>query len=107
MLIIAGCASGPSGMHSGGSSSMVNGIEFWKGGPPARAYHVLATVQKQGANNGASYAEEETLLADSARHHGADAVIVDSEVMVVDRMDVVTGRPVMVPKVNAELIKYQ
>jgi hypothetical protein len=108
LLALAGCTSTPTG-HPGGAGpgEVINGVEVWKEGHPARPYQVIATVEKQGADSSASYGDEEGLIAADARRLGADGVIVLNAVMVISRMNVVDGRPVMAPKVTAELIKYE
>jgi hypothetical protein len=107
-LALAGCASAPE-LHSGGpgTSEVVNGMELWKGGPPPRPYGVITTVQRAGADQTASFADEEKGIAADAAQRGADAVIVLDEVMVVSRMDLADSRPILAPKVDAELIKYR
>lgn len=69
VLALAGCASAPGGAHSGqaGTRSVINGVEMWKGGPPPRPYRVIATVERQGADESATYRQEESLIADDAR----------------------------------------
>jgi hypothetical protein len=107
-LALAGCASMP-GPHPGGvgTSEEVNGIEVWKGGPPARPFKVMATVQRQGADQTATFRDEEAAIAADAAQRGADAVIVLNEVMVPSRMNLADSRPILGPKVEAELIKYE
>lgn len=85
---------------------MINGVEVWRGGAPSRPYRVIATVQRVGADNSATYRDEENLIAGDARQRGADAVILLDAVMVVSRMNLVNGRPILAPKVDAQLIKY-
>ena len=102
-LALAACASSPGPAQS----STINGIDLWQGGLPTRPYQVIATVSRQGADGSATYAEEEQLLAADAHARGADAVIILDTVMVVSRLDVTDGRPIMAPKVDAQLIKYQ
>ena len=86
---------------------MVNGIEVWEAGPPPRPYRVIGASERQGADPSASYRQEEEDIAGEARQRGADAVILQRPVMVVIRMDLADGRPILAPKVEAELIKYQ
>jgi hypothetical protein len=107
LLALAGCSSTPSGSQSVGAKSVIDGVDVWKGGTPSRPYQVIDTVAQQGADNSATFADEERLLARDARARGADGLIVLNSVMVPTRMDVTTNRPVMAPRVNAELIKYQ
>ena len=110
LLAIGGCASTPGGPGPAGTvgaSSMIHGVEFWNGGPPARPYEVIDTVSQEGADNSATYADEERLIADEARNRGADAVIVLNSVMVTSRRSVIDGRDVLAPKVEAELVKYK
>lgn len=91
-----------------GKSTLINGVEVWQGGVPSRPYTVIDTVSRQGADQqSASYRSEEELIARDARKRGADAVIVLDTVMGVSRMDVIVGRPIMAPKVDAQLIKYR
>ena len=109
VLALAGCASTPGGADAGkvGTSSVINGIEVWKDGPPPRPYRVIANANRQGADSSTNYQEQEESIADEARERGADAVIVVSAVMTISRMDTIAGRPIMAPKVAAQLIKYQ
>ena len=109
VLALAGCASTPDGTPSGqvGTSSVINGIDVWDGGIPSRPYQVIATVYREGSDNSATYRDEEDLIASEARQRGADAVIVLNTVMVVSRVSLADGRPLLAPKVSAELIKYQ
>ena len=108
-LALAGCASTPGGGSAGqtGTSSLINGVEVWEGGPPSRPYDVIATVQRLGVDGSATYRQQEEQIADEASQRGADAVIVESETMVVSRVEITTGRNIMAPKVVAQLIKYQ
>jgi len=109
VLAWAGCAtSSPDGTHSGpvGTRSVIGGVEFWKGGPPPRAYRVLTPTASQGADTSATYRGQEGFIATDARRRGADAVIVLNEIMVVSRMDVITGHQILAPRVSAQLIKY-
>ncbi len=82
-------------------------MEVWKGGGPGRPYRVIGNVQRQGADQTASLRQEEEAIAAEAAQRGADGVIVLDEVMVVSRMDLADGRPILAPKVDAELIKYE
>jgi hypothetical protein len=109
VLALAGCASAPGGSPSAqaGTSSVINGVEVWQNGTPSRPYQVIATIQKEGADNSATYLDEEKFIAHDASQQGADAVIVLDTVMVVSRMSLMDGRAIMAPKVDAELIKYQ
>jgi hypothetical protein len=104
LLALAGCALAPS---TPGVTSAGNSIDIWKNGPPTRPYQVIATVQREGADNSATYAQEESLLAFDAKNRGADAIIILNTVMVPSRMDITDSRPIMAPKVEAELIKYE
>jgi hypothetical protein len=108
LLALAGCASTP-GAHPGqvGTSSVINGVEVWKGGPPSRPYQVIANVNREAPDSSTTYEQEEDSIASEARERGADAVIVVDTVMAVSRMDPFSDRPIMAPKVAAELIKYQ
>lgn len=107
-LALAGCASSPSDTGAQtGTSSTINGVEVWTGGVPSRPYTVLDKIQRVGADNSATYEEEEAFIADEARRRGADAIIVIDTVMAVSRMDLALSRPITAPKVNAELIKYR
>lgn len=103
VLALAGCATA----SSGPTKSVVDGIDVWKGGNPSQPYTVMNTVQSVGPDTSATYEQEEQKIAQEAKKRGADGIIVLNRVMVVSRMDVVMGRPVMAPKVQAELIKYQ
>jgi len=107
-LALAGCASTPGGGLSTqpGTSSLINGVETWQGGPPSRPYQVIGNVQRMGADSTATFRQEEELIADEASQRGADAIIIENEVMVVTRVDPTTGHSIMGPKVQAELIKY-
>jgi hypothetical protein len=105
ILALAGCAS--TGAHSGAASTIIDGVEVWTGGPPPRPYHVIATVAREAADSSSDFADLERSIAYEARSRGADAVIVLDTVMVISRMDLVGGRPIMAPKVGAELIKYE
>jgi ABC-type glycerol-3-phosphate transport system substrate-binding protein len=109
LLLLAGCATSPNGPNSApaAASTVINGVEFWTEGAPSRPYQVIATISKQGADNSATVRDEENLIADDATQRGADAVIVLDTVMVVARNSVIDSRPVMAPKVDAQLIKYQ
>ena len=109
LLLLAGCASPSPTTLSGppGSRSSIDGIDVWKGGPPDRPYHVIATVQRQGADNSATFDTEEKLLAADASDKHADAIIILDTTTVVSRMDVITGHPIDAPKVDAQFIQYQ
>ena len=108
VLALAGCASTP-GPQPGkvGTSEVIDGIEVWKGGPPSRPYRVIANVNREAADSSTTFGEQEESIASEARQRGADAVIVLNAVMAVGRVDVINGRPIMAPKVAAQLIKYQ
>lgn len=86
---------------------MIDGIDVWKGGPPARTYRVITNVNRTAADSSTSYQQQVESIAAEARRRGADAVIVLNEVMTVSRMDVLTNHPIMAPKVTAQLIQYQ
>jgi hypothetical protein len=103
VLALAGCATA----GSGPAMSVVDGIDVWKGGTPSRPYTVMDTVQGEGPDNSATYEQEEELIAQEAKERGADGIIVLNTLMVVSRQDVTLGRPIMAPKVEAELIRYQ
>jgi hypothetical protein len=103
-LALVGCASAP---PPSSTNSSVDGIDIWKNGHPDRPYQVIATVQREGADNSATYNDEENLLAVDARNRGADAVIVLDTVMVATRRDLSDTRFIMSPKVDAQLIKYE
>ena len=105
LLTLAGCASVPIGQT--GASSTINGVELWKGGPPARPYRVLATISRQGPDTSATYHDEENAVAAAAHEQNADAAIILNEVMTVSRLDITDSRPLLAPKVEAELIRYQ
>jgi hypothetical protein len=105
-LALAGCGAITSGPQ-GGSVSTVDGIEVWRGGGPARPYQVIDTIRRVGPDNSATYATEERAVIRSASQRGADAAIILDEVMVVSRASPIDSRPIMAPKVDAELIKYQ
>jgi hypothetical protein len=109
VLALAGCASTPGGTDStqAGTSSVINGVEVWKGGVPSRPYRVIATVSREAADGSTSFADQEISIAREASQRGADAVIVQYAVMAVSRIDPNTGRSIMAPKVAAELIQYQ
>jgi hypothetical protein len=100
---LAGCATGVSVP----TKSVIDGIDVWKGGNPSQPYTVMDTVQSVGPDNSATYAQEEEEIAQQAKKRGADGIIVVNTVMVVSRMDLALDRPLMAPKVQAELIKYQ
>ena len=104
-LALAGCATNP-GAHQVGTSSVINGVEVWTGGPPSRPYQVIATVQRLAADSSTSFLQQEGSIADEAVARGADSVIVLDAVMVVSRMSLVDARPIMAPKVDAQLIKW-
>ena len=104
-LAISGCSSTPGGMREA-TSSQIGGVEVWKGGTPPRPYHVIATIHRVGADQSASYAQEEESIAGDATSQGADAVIILDEVMAVSRLSDIDGRPITAPKIDAELIKY-
>jgi len=104
-LALAGCASAPSGKV--GTSSVINGVEVWTGGPPPRPYRVIMDANRQAADGSTNYRDQEASIASEARQRGADAVIVVNTVMVVSRIDAFGGRPIMAPRVAAQLIKYQ
>ena len=106
-LALAGCAWSPSTGGSGQLSSTIDGIDVWTGGNPSRPYQVMDTVQRVGPDSSATYGQEEELIAADAKERGADGMVVLSTVMVVSRMDMTMDRPVMAPKVQAEVIKYQ
>ena len=109
ILTLAGCEFAQEGVHPRqvGASTIINGVEVWTGGGPGRPYRIIATVQKQGADNSSTYLDQEAFIASDAAKRGADAVVVLDSTRVVSRTDVVTGRPIMAPKVEAQLIKYQ
>jgi hypothetical protein len=106
LLALAGCASAPTGPSTPGTSTAINGIDIWTG-EPSRPYHVISTVSHEGPDNSATYALEEQFVADDAQKAGADGAIILDTVMVVSRFDIADGRPVLAPKVDAQLIKYQ
>jgi len=109
VLALAGCASIPDGATPGkvGIRSVINGIDVWTGGEPARPYRVIVNTGREGADSSVTYRQQEESIAEEASQRGADAVIVLNTIMVVSRMDQVMGRTIMGPKVQAELIKYQ
>jgi hypothetical protein len=106
-LALAGCASSPNMVSLGEPSGAIGGIDVWSGGTPGRAYQVIGKVQRVGSDGSATYEQEEELIAQDAKAKGADGMIVLNTVMVVSRMDLATNRPILAPKVEAELIKYQ
>jgi hypothetical protein len=103
VMAMAGCASAPNGAAS---HSTVNGMEVWNGAKPDRPYHVFATVYRTGPDTSVNYADEVRSICAEATTRGADAVIVTTEVMTVTKLSEFTGRQIMAPKVEAELIKY-
>ena len=105
-LLFAGCASAPA-PSNGEPGAVIDGIDVWTGGPPSRPYQVIDTVQSVGPDNSATYADEESIIAGEARERGADAIVVLNTVMVISRQDAILDRPIMAPKVEAEIIKYQ
>jgi hypothetical protein len=108
-LAFAGCASAPDDSQSqqAGANSAANGMDIWRNGPPSRPYNVIATVSREGADNSATYADEENFIAAEAAKQNADGIIILDTVMVVSRVNIMDGRAVMAPKVDAQLIKYQ
>jgi hypothetical protein len=108
VLALAGCAS-YTGSDQGrvGTREVIDGVDFWKGGPPPRPYQVITNVNWEGADSSTSYRQEEETIAGQARRQGADAVIVVDEVMTASRLDAVGGRPIMAPKVATQLIRYR
>jgi hypothetical protein len=107
VFVIAGCASSPTPATLAEPSAAIDGIDVWAGGTPARPYQVMDTVQKLGPDESATYEQEEELIAEDAKQRGADGIIVLSTVMVPSRQDLFTSRPLLAPKVEAEVIKYQ
>jgi hypothetical protein len=101
LLALAGCASGPAN-----SGAAMNGVDVWRNGPPSRPYRVLGNLGREADDTSATYRDEEGSITREAAKRGADAVIILNEVMTVSRIDAF-GRPVMAPKVAAQLIKYQ
>jgi len=102
-LALGGCATA----GSSPSSSVIDGIDVWRGGTPPQRYQVLDTVQRVGPDSSATFEQEEEEIAQEAKTRGADGIIVLNTVMVVSRMDLALDRPILAPKVQAELIKYQ
>jgi hypothetical protein len=103
VLALAGCATAVSVP----TKYVVDGIDVWKGGNPSQPYTVMDTVQSVGPDTSATYEQEEQQIAQEAKERGADGIIVLNTVMVISRQDVALDRPIMAPKVQAELIKYQ
>jgi PBP1b-binding outer membrane lipoprotein LpoB len=103
-LVLAGCAATQSGT---GPTSSIDGVDIYRNSTPTRSYNVMATVARQGADSSSSYDDEIQLIAQDAKARGADAVIVQTTVMVPSRMRLLTNTAVMAPKVIAELIQYQ
>jgi hypothetical protein len=87
--------------------SKINNIDVWSATAPARPYEVLATIEREGADESATYAQEEAFIADEAKQRGANAMIIVDTEMVVSRTDANDNRTIMAPKVEAELIRYQ
>jgi hypothetical protein len=106
LLALAGCATAPTSASPNGSSTTIDGIDLWNGTPP-RPYRVISTVSHEGPDLSATYADEEALIAQDAQKAGADGAIIVDTVMVPSRISLVDSRPVMAPKVDAQLIKYQ
>jgi hypothetical protein len=89
------------------NSAVMHGVEVWTNGVPSRPYTVIDTISGVGPDQSVTFAQEEALLAQEARKRGADAMIVTTKVQVIIRQDPVLGRPLMAPKVIAEIVKYQ
>jgi hypothetical protein len=106
LLALAGCATAPTSPTPNGGSTAIDGIDMWDGAP-ARPYHVISTISHEGPDMSATYADEEALIAQDAQKAGADGAIIIDKVMVPSRISLVDSRPVMAPKVDAQLIKYQ
>jgi hypothetical protein len=106
LFVLAGCSSLPSAGSTGSQAS--SGVEIWRGdNRPSRAYRVIGSMSRQGADNSATYQLEEALLLDDAAKQGADGIIIQDESMVMGRIDAITGRPMSAPHVDAQLIKFQ
>jgi hypothetical protein len=102
VLALAGCAAAPDATQN----TNVSGVDVWTNGAPSRPYHVIAEVSSQGATNSASFSDQINSIAMQATKRGADGVIVLHKLMIQAGIDPILGRPVMVPKVIADLIKY-
>jgi hypothetical protein len=106
LFVLAGCSSLPPASSTGSHAS--SSVEIWRGdNRPSRAYRVIGAISRQGADNSATYQQEEALLQDDAAKRGADGMIIQDESMVMGRLDAITGRPVFAPHVDAQLIKFQ
>ncbi|MGA3171141.1 MAG: hypothetical protein ABSE62_09010 [Chthoniobacteraceae bacterium] len=103
VLVLAGCAAAPEATEN----TNVSGVDVWTNGAPSRPYHVIAEVSSQGGTNSASFSDEINSIALQAAGRDADGVIVLHKLMIQVGVDPILGRPVMVPKVIAELIKYE
>lgn len=99
-LLLAGCAT-PSP-----ESTDIDGVQVWKNGQPSQPFKVIDTVVQQAPDTTQDYASLERSIAQEAKRRGADGVIVVTEVMVVSRMSVFDGRPIMAPKVTAEIVSF-
>lgn len=101
LLALAGCAAGPAI-----SGAAMNGVDVWRNGPPQRPYRLIGNIGREADDASTTFRDEEDSITREAAKRGADAVIILNEVMTVSRIDPF-GRPVMAPKVAAQLIKYQ
>ena len=109
-LVFAGCAAAPDTqppVAATGTPQVIQGVDFWKDGPPSRPYQVIATVARVAPDKSVTFSDQEASIAAEASQKGADAVVEVDAVMVVTRIDLNNGRPVMAPKIDAQLIKYQ
>ncbi|HEX4086113.1 MAG TPA: hypothetical protein VHY22_14455 [Chthoniobacteraceae bacterium] len=97
-LLLAGCAT------PAPQTTDIDGIQVWKHGQPSQPFKVIDTVVRQAPDTSMDYAMMERSIAREAARRGANAVIIESEVMTVSRMSLVDGRQIMAPKVTAELI---
>jgi hypothetical protein len=101
--LLAACTTVPKTANS----AVMHGVEVWTSGTPSRPYTVIDTISGVGPDQSVTFAQEEALLAQEASKRGADAMIVTTKVQVIIRQDPVLGRPLMAPKVIAEIVKYQ